>query len=402
MHVHKMCRNSSSNMPSCCCCCCVLLCQLCSALSPATTLTSIRLCGQLHAAPSAAPCCKLNSLQNLAAVADLLLLLLDCFVLQCSFSSHEQSSASNFAASYMRSASAVSEMALQGGLLFVLLQSGLCPVFDAEAGQWTVLINSSSSSSSSCCCSSSSSSSTRRRQASRALTVGGTSVSMNNNSGSTSSSSNSSGSSNPIPCQHDAGSASLLCPPLFAQHHPSNLQMSGSSVTSSITKSSGSSKKCLQTCLFSQPHHLTLLSSQPLFVSPSCSLLASNHSFLGYLNQSPDGVIRSGAVNRHGNSVISVYCPQLCHLICPPIGKTMFPSPPPPPGRAPPIPNRPLLIMSAGHRFLSYLNQSPDEVIRSVVVNNHDTNVISVHSLASDTDATADVLRCTSTPAVRG
>lgn len=79
------------------------------------------------------------------------LLLLLCFALstlQCSFTSHDPPSASHFAASYMRSPSAVSEMALQGGLLFVLLQSGLCPVFDAEAGQWQTLTSSSNSSSS--------------------------------------------------------------------------------------------------------------------------------------------------------------------------------------------------------------------------------------------------------------
>jgi hypothetical protein len=50
--------------------------------------------------------------------------------LQDSFDTHDAAAASTSAApSYMQQPSSVLEMALTNGLLFVLLQSGLCPVY---------------------------------------------------------------------------------------------------------------------------------------------------------------------------------------------------------------------------------------------------------------------------------
>lgn len=53
---------------------------------------------------------------------------------QDSFDTHDPAAAPSFGPSYMQQPSAVAEMALHQGLLFVLLQSGLCPVFDTAPG----------------------------------------------------------------------------------------------------------------------------------------------------------------------------------------------------------------------------------------------------------------------------
>lgn len=50
------------------------------------------------------------------------------------------------------------------------------------------------------------------------------------------------------------------------------------------------------------------------------------------------------------------------------------------------------------HTRLGYLNQRPEEVIRSLVVNTHDSSVVTVSCLTSDN---AVLLHCTSTPAQR-
>jgi len=55
-----------------------------------------------------------------------------CHALQRSFDTHDEAASSQFHLGYMQQRSAVQELALQGGLLFVLLQSGLCPVYDAK------------------------------------------------------------------------------------------------------------------------------------------------------------------------------------------------------------------------------------------------------------------------------
>jgi hypothetical protein len=63
---------------------------------------------------------------------------------QGSFHTHDPAAASSFSPTYMQQPSAVHEMAMHKGLLFVLLQSGLCPVFDTttcelpvEASGWS-------------------------------------------------------------------------------------------------------------------------------------------------------------------------------------------------------------------------------------------------------------------------
>lgn len=80
-------------------------------------------------------CTANSSMQTNSSKRQLLESALQLIGLQDSFDTHDPAAAPSFGPSYMQQPSAVAEMALHQGLLFVLLQSGLCPVFDtAPAG----------------------------------------------------------------------------------------------------------------------------------------------------------------------------------------------------------------------------------------------------------------------------